>query len=312
MAEIQLKDIQRELKDSVSLCIKNSDAQYMESIKSVADSLEKSRAKIVLLSGPSCAGKTTTANILKDHLEERGHKTVIVSLDNFYRDKDDPAYPVDENGLQDYEAVEALHVDKIQDCIEKLLSARSVKIPKYVFETGFALAEAIDISLPKDGLVVMEGLHALNPMLINGLDTAGIIKMFISVSTNINDGDTRVLSGRKIRFIRRMTRDSLYRGTNAAETLKRWGSVLSGEDKYLYPYKDTADFRLNTFHKYELGIMKPYAESAIAESIHELEGEYINMIREGLSRFSPIDISQLPETSLICEFVPGGKYENQY
>ncbi|MBQ8208301.1 MAG: hypothetical protein IJZ89_06165 [Clostridia bacterium] len=312
MAEIQLKEISEALADDIVACVKEADLEYMKSINDVADALEQKGAKIVLLSGPSSSGKTTTANILKDHLAERGHKTVIVSLDNFYRDKDDPGYPKDDNGMQDYEAVESLHIDKIRDCLKKLLSGEDVSIPRYVFEEGRAQQAAIPINLPENGLVIMEGLHALNPVITEGLDSSHIIKMFISVSTNINEGKRRILSGRKIRFIRRMTRDSLYRGSSAAATLARWSSVLAGEDKYLYPFKETADFRINTFHKYELAVMKPFAEKAISDSESELFGEYIEIIKSALAKFRAADISNVPQTSLIREFIPGGKYESQY
>ena len=107
-----------------------------------------------------------------------------------------------------------------------------------------------------------------------------------------------------------MTRDSIYRGTSAASTLSRWKSVLSGEDKYLYPYRGEADFKINTFHSYEIAIMKPFALRAIKASKEELKGDYIEVVNSAIEHFDSIDISLMPERSLIFEFVPGGKYEN--
>ena len=312
MSEIDFKEINKAVNDDPEGYIRGAETEYMTSLGSAADALEASGARIVLLAGPSSSGKTTTANILRDHLADRGHETAVVSMDNFYRDKDDPAYPQNEDGGLDYEAVSALHTDKIHDCIATLLKGGAVKIPKYIFGEGMALKDAIPISLPAGGFVIMEGLHALNPIITDGLDRSQIIKIFISVSTNINDGERRILSGRKIRFVRRMTRDSLYRGTDAASTLARWHSVLEGEDKYLYPFKNNADLSIDTFHRYEIGVMKPFAMRALEASREALGGEYIDIIRNALSKFDEVDLSSVPDTSLIREFVPGGKYESLY
>lgn len=310
MAEIQLDHLKELIKKDPVSCIKNADAEYQGAIEDVVNALERRGANIVLLAGPSSSGKTTTACLMRDALQSRGHGAIIVSLDDFYRDKDDPDYPLDEVGEQDYESVDALHIDKIRDCISGLISGKNVYLPKYSFEHGASFPLPEPIKLGAGDVVIMEGLHALNPIIIGGLDHSRIIKMFISVSTNINDGEKRILSGRKIRFIRRMTRDSIYRGTDAASTLARWGSVLSGEDKYLYPYRGEADFKINTFHNYELAIMKPFALRAIEASGDELKGDYIDVVISAIRRFETLDRAFVPETSLIFEFVPGGKYEN--
>ena len=310
MAEIQLDHLKELIKKDPVSCIKNADAEYKGTIENVVDAIERRGANIVLLAGPSSSGKTTTACLMRDALQSRGHGAIIVSLDDFYRDKDDPNYPLDESGAQDYESVDALHIDKIRDSILGLLSGNEVYLPKYSFEHGASVPLTEPIRLGSGDVVIMEGLHALNPIITGGLDHTRIIKMFISVSTNINDGEKRILSGRKIRFIRRMTRDSIYRGTGAASTLSRWERVLSGEDKYLYPYRSEADFKINTFHNYELAILKPFALRAIEASREELCGEYIEIVLSALGRIEALDRDYLPEESLICEFVPGGKYEN--
>lgn len=310
MAEIQLDYLKELLKKDPVLCIKNANAEYLGAIEKVVMELEKREANIVLLAGPSSSGKTTTACLMHDILCSRGHRAIIVSLDDFYRDKNDPNYPIDENGEQDYESIDALHIDRIRECICNLLSGGEVYLPKYSFERGASIVLPEPIRLGKGDVVIMEGIHSLNPIISKGLDSHRIIKMFISVSTNINEGEKRILSGRKIRFIRRMTRDSIYRGTSAASTLSRWKSVLSGEDKYLYPYRGEADFKINTFHSYEIAIMKPFALRAIKASKEELKGDYIEVVNSAIEHFDSIDISLMPERSLIFEFVPGGKYEN--
>lgn len=312
MAEIELKRINTEVRENLSGVIDEAERHYAESLSETVCFLKKRGARIVLLAGPSGSGKTTTANILKDLLEADGHSTAVVSMDNFYRDKNDPDYPRDERGELDFESVDALRIDKMHDVMESLLTNGKARMPKYVFGEGASVDDAISLSLPMGGFVIIEGIHALNPRITDGLDRDKIVKIFISVSTNINEDGERILSGRKIRFIRRMTRDSLYRGTDAKSTLDRWGSVLSGEDKYLYPFKETADIRINTFHKYELGVMRPFAEKAISDAGDGLNGEFIEIIKNALSKFDEVDIENVPDTSLIREFIPGGKYEDIY
>lgn len=312
ITEAELSTINKCVLDTPIECVDSAEKRYMAEIDELVSTLCGGEKKIILLSGPSGSGKTTTANILKDKLSLLGHETHVVSMDNFYRTLDDPLYPVDENGEHDYEAAAALRCDLIHDCIEALLDGKVYKIPRYNFRGGIIEPEAIPVSLPKNGYIIIEGIHALNPIFTSGLPAEKIMRLFISVSTNINDGGERLLSGRKIRFIRRMTRDSIYRSTSAAGTLMRWQSVLDGEDKYLYPYKSLADFKINTFHTFELAAMKHFAEEAIASSGDEFVGEYAETIKMALKKIEPMDISLVPESSLIREFIPGGVYENLY
>ncbi len=311
MAEIDIRTINKSAAEDLSHFIENSERRYTASLEFLINRLEKSNAKIILLAGPSSSGKTTTANIIKDTLAERGHQTVVISMDNFYRNTAEPTYPRDSHGELDFESVDALYIDRLHDCIGDLLSDGEAIIPKFSFKKGGPDGEE-RVILKSDGFVIIEGIHALNPVITAGLDRSKIFKLFISVSTNINNEGKRILSGRKIRFIRRMTRDSLYRSTDAFSTLVRWESVIYGEDKYLYPYKDTADYCFDTFHEYELGVMKPFAKMALDASKEKLNGEFIDIIRNALEEFSEISIDNVPNTSLIREFVPGGKYEDLY
>ena len=170
----------------------------------------------------------------------------------------------------------------------------------------------VTVKIPDGGCAIIEGLHALNPLLTDGLATDLVTKVFVSVSTNISIGDDRILSGRKIRFIRRMSRDYLYRAADAARTLSFWQGVLAGEDKYLYPYKETADIRFDTFHFYEIGVMKRLATQVMDESPALAEHPFLLVIRRALSHFPCIPLEMVPETSLLREFLPGGIYEHLY
>jgi uridine kinase len=154
-------------------------------------------------------------------------------------------------------------------------------------------------------------LHAINPRISSLLPKERLLKIFISVSTNINNNGERILSGRKIRFVRRMVRDSIYRNADAKRTLSMWKNVLRGEDLYLYPHRDNADVSFDTFHEFELGIMRPFVLNLISEELAR-ENSYAKTVRDALLSVHPIDLSLLPESSLIREFVPGGMYENLY
>lgn len=312
LAEIDIREINRGIKNDAIGVIKAAEVGYYNSLGNIANEIIRRGDKVVLLAGPSGSGKTTSANIIKDLLEAKGHTTVVLSLDNFYRERFDPMYPLDENGEQDYESVHALRTDEIRACITAMLEGKSFCVPTYDFKTGLATYDEEPLELGDGAVVILEGLHALNPIIADGFDSGAVLKVFISVSTNINDGAKRLISGRKMRFIRRMTRDSIYRGTGAADTLKRWQSVLDGEDEFLYPFRHTADIDINTFHFYELGAMKQFALEAIKRSSGELCGEYIETVKNALDAVLGVDESLIPETSLLREFIPGGKYEHLY
>ena len=161
------------------------------------------------------------------------------------------------------------------------------------------------------GCVIIEGLHALNPRISEHLPTDSLLKIFISVSTNINDGGERILSGRKLRFTRRMVRDSLYRGADAERTLEMWDNVLAGEEEYLYPYRSLADVEFNTFHEFEPCVMRKFAEALISEELAK-KNEYANTVVSALKLAVPIGEELIPNDSLIREFIVGGIYEEFY
>ena len=161
------------------------------------------------------------------------------------------------------------------------------------------------------GCVIIEGLHALNPLITDSLSSDSVLKMFISVSTNINCGGKRILSGRKIRFVRRLVRDAIYRGATVEKTLSMWHGVLAAEDVYLYPYRSSADITFDTFHNFELGVMKKYVDKLITAELAEKD-DYVATVRDAMGVVAEINEKLIPENSLIKEFIIGGVYENLY
>ena len=311
MPEINLDYINGLAKDAPLELIKKSEEKYHGCVSDIAERISSDKnIKIVLLSGPSGSGKTTTANLLCDRIKLHGEACMVVSLDDFYRSFDDPEYPKATDGSLDCESPFALDLILLGKTLKNISDGKSFVLPKYDFKTSKRKEERIHPAMP-DGCVIIEGLHAINPLVFSSIPHERALKIFISVSTNVNDGGERILSGRKIRFIRRMVRDSLYRNADAERTLKMWKNVLTGEDKYLYPNRENADISFDTFHAFELSVMRIFVEKLISEELADIE-PYAKTVLSAAKKVFAIEPSLVPDDSLIREFIPGGKYEFLY
>ena len=311
MAEITLNEINEMARANPDKMISDAEKLYESKVARVADRItENENIKLLLLAGPSGSGKTTTANLISDAVKARGEDAMVISLDDFYRDHDDPDYPRLENGERDYECPDSLDLKRLSDALKKIVSNEEFEIPKYDFKSGRAVAVKKHPPIGH-GCVIIEGLHALNPRISENLPQEKILKLFVSVSTNINHEGKRILSGRKMRFIRRLVRDSIYRGAGVERTRAMWNEVLAAEDIYLYPYKTTADIAFNTFHTFELGATKSFVEKLIPKSL-VAKDEYLATVLGAVSLVEEIDCHKIPTTSLIREFIPGGIYESLY
>ncbi len=311
MPEINLEEINRQAKLDPQRLIAESEEGYHNFVDGVARrAVEDKNVRILLLSGPSGSGKTTTANLICDRIKSHGEGCIVVSLDDFYRSFDDPEYPRLADGSLNYEAAEALDLPLLRETLLAIAETREFVLPKYDFKVSRRVEERRHTPM-KDSCVIIEGLHAINPLVFSPLPKESVLKLFISVSTNVNEGGERILSGRKIRFMRRMVRDSIYRNADAEKTLDMWKNVLVGEDKYLYPNRIYADVNFNTFHPFELSVMKKFVEALISRELAEKDS-YASTVLSAARRIYPIDISLVPDNSLIREFIPGGKYEALY
>lgn len=311
MAEIDIRELNISARLSPEKLIAEAEENYRRNITAAADRVaEDGKVKLVLLAGPSGSGKTTSANILADLLSEKGRHAEVISLDHFYKRSDDPSYPKTESGANDCESIDALDLDAIAKCLGELSHGKKQVIYKYDFSLGRPSNDTIELDPGKNGIIIVEGLHALNPKVSDSLPKEALFNIFVSVSTNINDGGKRVLSGRKLRFLRRLVRDSIYRGASAERTLGMWRDVLAGEDKYLYPFRDRADVAFNTFHSFELGVLKPLGEKLLFGGV--LDDEYAAAVKHALDLTEEVPEALVPDTSLIREFIPGGIYESLY
>lgn len=310
MAELDIRALNAAMKNPEA-AVAEAERLYSEKINEVADRVVFSdNIRLVLLSGPSGSGKTTTANLLCDRIKAMGEKCVVISLDNFYRNSTDKHYPTLPDGSPDFESPYALDIDFLMKTLKNIVSTNPFEVPRYDFKTGERV-EILSFDSFSHGCAVIEGIHALNPLFSNELPSECVLKLFVSVSTNISDGAVRLISGKKLRFVRRMVRDNIYRGTDAKRTLELWENVLRGEEKYLYPYKETADIKFDTFHIFEPSVMKPYAMKLLTHEI-VCSSSYANTVASAMAAVEECSCGIVPETSLIREFIPGGVYEHLY
>lgn len=301
--------VKRDLKGFIAECEK----EYHDQIESIAASVcENGAVSVIMLAGPSASGKTTTAHILRDKLTEKGRATQVISLDNFYLTADSPKMPILENGRLDFESVYSLDLDEIRLCINSITKDGFYDMPIFDFISRSRKSQRAHIDVRGGGIVIIEGLHALNPLMLQGIDPATVYKIYISVNTPlINDNGTKALSSRQIRLIRRSCRDRIYRGADLYHTLKFWTAVVEGERKYLYIHKDTADIQISTLHSYELCVLR----NAFLEMVENLESEaenyeYVMSAAKVIENMVSLSEEVVPWDSLIREFTKGGKYEN--
>lgn len=259
--------------------------------------------EIVMLAGPSASGKTTTANKIAQKCTARGMQTYVVSLDDFYLDRD--KIPRDESGKPDFETVYALDLPKFSQTIHLLLSGVATDLPIFDFTTGKRSDEVRTVTLGEQDAVVVEGLHALNPLITDALPQKNLLKIYISVSSRIyNEKGKIILNKRNLRFLRRMTRDYLFRASSVENTYNLWESVRNGEDKYLFPYRDCADVKINSVHLSAPCVFRDTCLAMLENA--DLSGEQKKDAEElaaALRLFVPISPSFIPETSLLREFL---------
>lgn len=269
--------------------------------------LNKSNIKVVLLSGPSSSGKTTTAKKLALYLKTLGLRPHHLSLDDYFHEREKT--PLDENGKPDYEGIKAIDVKLFNNQMEKLLKGVSVVTPTYDFIEGKKNFNR-PLKLEENDILIVEGLHALNEQISAEIPKKNKYKIYISPLIYLNiDNDNRI-SLTDVRLLRRMVRDNRTRGHSPAKTLASWQDVRRGEEKYVFPYQDDADVIFNTFLVYELGVLKTFVEPLLY-SVDPADPEYHTAIRllEILKLVLPIPSTDVPKLSILREFIGEGYFE---
>jgi len=289
--------------------IKISEALHEKKIAQIADMIyhRKDKVKIVLISGPSASGKTTFSKRLSIQLKVLGLKPFQLSLDNYFVDREKT--PKDKNGEYNFELIEALDLDLLYNNLHDLIEGKSVKMPKFSFEDGKRYLSDEPISISKDEIFVVEGIHALNPKLTAKFKSELKFKVYVSALTQVGIDHHNRIPTTDNRLLRRIVRDNQYRNYTALDTIKRWPSIRRGEDLYIFPYQEECDIMFNSALFYELGVIKKHAEPVLKQ-VHPIEKEYSEAKRllKFLSYIQDISEEEIPPTSILREFLSGSSF----
>ena len=285
-----------------------SEALQEKKIAKIAEDIANRKGvKLVLLAGPSSSGKTTSCKRLSIQLAVNGLKPLQISLDDYFVDREKT--PKDANGEYDYESIYALDLQLINDQFNDLFRGEEVELPKYDFQTGKSKKSGKKLKMNDNNVLVVEGIHALNPELTAQIPNEQIFRVYASALTTILLDNHNYIPTTDNRLLRRIIRDYKYRGVSAQETIHRWPSVRAGENKWIFPFQENADAMLNTAMLYELAVIKTQAEPLLQQVPENCE-EYAEAYRllKFLKYFKGIPYNNLPPTSLLREFLGGSSF----
>lgn len=290
--------------------IKLSEALHEKKVAQIADQIahrEGGVPRFVLISGPSSSGKTTFSKRLTIQLMVNGIRPVVISMDNYFVNREDT--PRDENGEWDFEHLHTLDLPLFRQQVTDLLDGKTVSLPFYNFETGKREFRGEMLRLEKDTVVILEGLHALNPELMPNIPREVMFKIFVSSLTTVNLDNHNWIPTSDVRLIRRIVRDYRYRGYSARETIARLSSVQRGEERWIAPFQEEADVMFNSALLFELAVLKRHAEPIIDE-VPKYCDEYTtaHRLKKYLSYFESIPEREIPPTSFLREFVGGSSF----
>ena len=304
----RLRHINNAVLNSPAELIRQMEEQYAKRINEIADFVMStgSGRKLIMLSGPSSSGKTTTANMLVSRVKSSGANAVCLSLDDFF--KGEGLAPQLPDGKYDYESVYALDIDLMKQCLTELLEKGGTMMPRFDFAAKGPAPERYPLNVGDNDVIIVEGIHALNPIITDCLPSERMVKIYISVKQGIKEGDEVVISAHQIRFLRRLVRDYQFRGSSPERTFEMWPQVLRGEKLYISAYKRLATVTINSIHIYEVNAIADKAIeilSAIPENspYYAESQEYIRR----LALFENLDEGLIPENSLIREFIGQGR-----
>ncbi len=289
--------------------IKVTEALQEKKIAQIADRIasKKEDIQMVLISGPSSSGKTTFSKRLSIQMLVLGIYPLTISLDNYFVNRKDT--PLDEDGEYDFETIEALDLKLFNEHLKALLNGEEIEVPKFSFETGERFYDGEKMKMGPDNILIIEGIHGLNPLLTEAIDDKHKFKVYVSALTSLNiDSHTRIPTTDN-RLIRRIIRDYKYRKYSAQDTISRWASVRRGEEKHIFPFQENADVMFNTALLYELPILKPFIEPILLE-VQPNQEEYVEASRLLMffSYVKPFELNSVPPTSILREFLGGSSF----
>ncbi|MGL4519973.1 MAG: nucleoside kinase [Phocaeicola sp.] len=299
-------------KGEATTLINLSEALQEKKIIQIADQIQaRSQSgrdvRVVLISGPSSSGKTTFSKRLSVQLMVNGRRPFPISLDNYFVNRVNT--PRDETGDYDYESIYALDLALFNDHLVALMNGEEIELPTYNFTTGEREYNGEKLKIEKDHILIIEGIHALNPELIPHIPSENCFKVYVSALTTISIDDHNYIPTTDNRLLRRILRDYKYRGYSAEDTISRWQSVRAGEDKWIFPYQENADAMFNSALLFELAVLKDHLEP-ILRKVPNSKPEYSEAYRlyNFLAYFTSVEDGELPPTSLLREFLGGSSF----
>ena len=289
--------IEELVKEPIDALISSSETKYKNQILQIVDQIiENKQTKFVLVAGPSSSGKTTTSHILQQALSNKAIVAKVISLDNFFLDRHET--PNLENGDKDYDSVNSIDWRLFDKCISQLLTKKTSILPIYNFLMGEKNFNNAPTTLLENEIIILEGLHALNPIIDNFIPHSFAVRVFVFPKTSFSLADKITLDVFSLRLMRRLIRDVRTRGISPEKTLKFWKNVRSAENLYVLPFEKEADFIVDTTHAYE-----PFVYKSILTSILINHDKVLQHLLEELNSFSEVKPSKVPDSSLLKEFV---------
>ena len=282
---------------------------HEKKIARIADKIYKRKkdVRVILIAGPSSSGKTTFSKRLSVHLMVLGLQPVQISLDNYFVDRE--LTPRDENGDYNFETIKALDIDLFNQNLQDLIAGKEAYLPKFDFTTGKQTRKDSMMQMKENQILVIEGIHGLNPELTSSIPDIAKYGIFVSALTQISIDAQNPIPSTDNRLIRRIVRDYRFRNYSALDTLARWDSVRKGEEHYIFPFQENANSMFNSALLYELAVLKTFAEPII-KAVPETRPEYAEAQRllKFLSYFKQISARDIPPTSIVREFLGGSSF----
>ena len=289
--------------NKIESLINVNETYYNNQLSKCAKDIISNDMNIVMLAGPSSSGKTTTAKKLAIQLAVLGKDAFVISTDDYFVDRDKT--PLDTNGNKDYESIDAIDLNSLNEDLLNLLEGKEVILPSFNFIKGIRTLSNKKITMKENTVLIIEGIHALNPKLTDYIPEKNKYKIYVSVLTGINIDSTNRISSSETRLIRRIVRDNKYRGYNTLETLKSWDKVKYGEERYIFPYQNRADFYVDSSLIYEYNALKKYAMECLNQVSNDSRYFYIvDRLKNILSYFVNMkDTKVIDDNSILREFI---------
>lgn len=297
-----LEKINEAAKTDPEYLINSVEDRFNQTIEKVVNYIlnEKKESKLILVSGPSSSGKTTFAGIILERLKKKGIESEVFPFDNFYLGS--KKVPVLPDGTKDFESIKGLDVENIKKCLSTLIKTGECIIPTYDFAKMAPSKEKQYLKNLKGGIVLAEGLHAINPLLTEGINSEQIFRIYVDINSGIKHNDKVFYPPKYLRLARRVLRDYIYRGTLSLQTIDMWNNILRGEKLYIRPIRRYADVKVDTLHEFEPCVMKKETLKLFEDLPSEVKVNFTKFMKH-LEAFNEIKKDLVPKSSLICEFI---------